>query len=155
MWPIRFAQRLRAALRSAGSGSVAARARCVWHVRRSRTFHSFESGVEIIYIPASRLSTFGITIEEVTEGEVGAAFPAQVDVIVDDSRWATSPDACAVDVEEHALELTEDSAIGEMRHYRIAGKGACPIPALPSSAEATGEVTIGSFRFAGSAVWRD
>jgi hypothetical protein len=118
------------------------------------TQHSFDSGLEVAFIPGRDISGIELRIGEVTEGETGGPFPTRVNVSTEEvRRYGTSPTGCAVELTEHYLERTEDSELGEQRHYRVAGTGSCSEPAVPS--DMMGQISVSDFEFYFSVTWRD
>jgi hypothetical protein len=117
------------------------------------TLHSFDSGVDNVFLSANAQLRFELGIDDIEEGAIGE-YPAHVEVQVEGQRFRTAPDGCSVNVTEHALVSRESSEIGEMRRYRVVGSGSCSVPAQPVNQQ--GEpVTVGSFQFRQPAVWRD
>jgi hypothetical protein len=118
------------------------------------TQHSFDSGLDVAFIPARDISGIDLRIDEVTESETGGPFPTRVIVTTESvRRYGTTPTGCAVELTEHDLERTEDSEIGEQRHYRVAGTGSCSEPAVPT--DMMGQVSLSDFTFFFSVTWRD
>ena len=117
--------------------------------------HSFESGIDVVFITGEGASTVELGIDDVTEGQTGTAFPATIRLSLEDGGdYATPTGGCTATVTEHQLEKTEMSAIGELRHYQVAGAAVCAEPAI-SSAPETGAITFDDVTFRIPAVWRD
>jgi hypothetical protein len=120
------------------------------------TQHSFDSGLDVSFIHVDAQGTskgsLELAIAEVTEGATGADFPTRVMVSSDAlERWQSN--ACLTSITEHRLVRTEDSMIGELRHYQVGGEGACDAALEPSSGG--GSVTLGPYEFSAELVWRD
>jgi hypothetical protein len=58
-----------------------------------------------------------------------------------------------IKIRERDLERTEDSELGEQRHYRVAGTGSCSEAAVPS--DMMGQISVSDFEFYFSVTWRD
>jgi hypothetical protein len=117
------------------------------------TQHSFDSGVDNVFLSANAELRFALDIADVEEGATGQ-YPARIEVQVEAQRFQTAPSGCGVNVTEHALVSRENTEIGEVRHYRVVGSGSCSTPAAPVNAQGD-PVTIGAFQFRLPAVWRD
>jgi hypothetical protein len=117
------------------------------------TQHSFDSGIDNVFISVDPTYTFDLGIEDVREAELGS-YAAHVAVGFEGRRWSTLPRACSVTIDRHLLESREASNIGEQRHYRVSGSGTCSVPA--KSADTTlADVTIRPFFFHIPVTWRD
>jgi hypothetical protein len=115
--------------------------------------HSFDSGIELSYIPAQEVSNIELDIAEITEGETGANFPATVVVHLDvGTRYSVG--ACTAEITEHRPDGTETTSIGELRNYVVVGTASCTEPALPPP-PATGTIEVGALSFRIPATWRD
>jgi hypothetical protein len=117
------------------------------------TQHSFDSGLEVMFVGVSADGSLELQIADVTEGETGADFTTRV-IVVDAANERFQANDCLTSVSEHDLLETETSNIGELRHYQVGGEGSCPSPLTPLNA-AVGEATLGSFAFRAQFTWRD
>ncbi|HEY6560236.1 MAG TPA: hypothetical protein VI072_23285 [Polyangiaceae bacterium] len=116
------------------------------------TQHSFESGVDNLFLSTNAELRFELGIADIEEGATGQ-YPAHVEILVEARRFRTATNGCSVNVTEHALVARENTEIGEVRRYRVVGSGSCSAPAEPVNEQ--GEpVTVGSFQFRQPAVWR-
>lgn len=117
------------------------------------TQHSFESGLEVMFVGVSAEGSFELQIADVMEGETGADFKTRV-IVVDAAHERFQGNDCLTSVSEHRLLETEASTIGELRQYQVSGQGTCPSPLTPLNAE-LGEAALGSFAFRAQFTWRD
>jgi hypothetical protein len=117
------------------------------------TQHSFDSGVDNVFLSTNAELRFALDIADIEEGATGQ-YPARIELQVEAQRFRTAPGGCSVNVSEHALVSRESTEIGELRHYRVAGSGSCSDTANRVN-EPGAPVTIGPFEFRQPAVWRD
>ena len=117
------------------------------------TQHSFDSGVDCVFLSSNADLRVALGIADIEEGETGQ-FPASVEVSMDAQRFRTTPNGCSVSVTEHVLTSRESTEIGEVRRYRVAGSGSCSEPAKRVNEQGE-SVTVGPFQFRQPAVWRD
>jgi hypothetical protein len=82
----------------------------------------------------------------------GEDYEAEVSVTDDDAGRFQSGD-CAVAITEHQLVETEDSVLGELRHYQVSGEGACTSALVSASGDS--EATLADFAFRARFTWRD
>lgn len=116
------------------------------------TQHSFDSGLEVLFVHVESRASLELKIGAVTEGETGSDFVTRVIVSAYEQRFQGN--ACLTTITEHELLETEASAIGELRHYQVSGEGSCPDALSPEQAE-VGEATLDSFAFRAQFTWRD
>jgi hypothetical protein len=134
-------------------GGAVSRSQRVSEQLACATQHSFESGVDNLFLSANAELRFELGIADIEEGATGQ-YPAHVEILVEAHRFRTAPNGCSVNVTEHALVARENTEIGEVRRYRVVGSGSCSAPAEPVNEQ--GEpVTVGAFQFRQPAVWRD
>jgi hypothetical protein len=117
------------------------------------TQHSFDAGLDVLFVGTKDQGTFELAIDDVIEGETGSDFPTSVSVTNDEGeRWQAS--GCLTSISEHRLLEVEASAIGELRHYQVSGEGSCSDTLTPST---TGlePVTATAFTFRSQFTWRD
>ncbi len=116
------------------------------------TQHSFDTGLDGIFIGTETKGTLELLVDDVTEGEVGE-FPARV-VVTSTARENWQGAGCTATLSEHRLLRTEASTIGELRHYQVSGEGTCADP-LESVPAGGAPVTVGPFAFRAEFTWRD
>jgi hypothetical protein len=117
------------------------------------TQHSFDTGLEVLFIGTNAQGSLELVVDDVTEGEVGSDYPTHVVVTNPASeRWQSS--RCRASISEHRLVETELSEIGELRHHRVSGDGSCaePLERTPAGGDS---VTLGPFAFRAAFTWRD
>lgn len=116
--------------------------------------HSSGTGLDIVFLPSSKLESLSLEITAIAEGETGS-FGAEITITTEaGQRYRTAPGSCTVEITEHTLEEIEQSEIGELRRYQTAGTGVCNEPAR-SSAGTGDALGIGEFAFRSTAVWAD
>jgi hypothetical protein len=118
---------------------------------------SVDSGIDNLFLLSHAVAQFQITIDEVREGEIGADFPAEIDLYdMTSARWGTPEGACAVEIVENVLDTVEEHAeYGLIRSYTVGGTGYCTGEAVPTGQGAYGLIGISQFDFRLPSVWRD
>lgn len=117
------------------------------------TQHSFDTGLDVVFIGTDDKGTLDLAIADIAEGETGSDYPTRLTVTnAAEERWQGS--GCLTSVSEHHLANIEDSEIGELRQYQVSGEGTCTEPLESVSADAA-PVTLTSFAFRAGFTWRD
>ena len=117
------------------------------------TLHSFDSGLDALFIGTNAKGTLELIVDDVLEGETGSDFPTRVVVTsTEKAHWQSA--GCLTSISEHELLEIEASEIGELRHHQVSGEGSCPEPLVPESAGDDG-VMLGPFTFRAQFTWRD
>jgi hypothetical protein len=117
------------------------------------TPHSFDSGLDAIFIGTNAKGTLELVVDDVTEGETGSDYPTRI-TITSTAKEHWQGAGCLTSLSEHRLVRTEASALGELRHYQVSGEGSCrtPLDSVPAGGDA---VNIGPFAFRAEFTWRD
>lgn len=117
------------------------------------TLHSFDAGLDAVFIGSNAKGTIELAVRSVTEGETGSDYATHVNVTsAAKEHWQS--DDCLTSITEHRHSSTEQSSLGELRHYQVTGNGSCSAPL--ESAPAGGEpVTVGAYEFRAEFTWRD
>lgn len=110
---------------------------------------SFESGIDADFIfIEDELSSVELIVEDVLEGETGAGFPAQLELVHEDGReWRAK--SCLAEIIEH-----EPIGPGELgwERYRVGGTATCdPATSVPSGSGA--DVIVDTFTFVVTLSW--
>jgi hypothetical protein len=117
------------------------------------TQHSFDTGLDVLFIGTNSKGTIELAVDDVAEGETGSDYPTRVVVTsMTNERWGSN--GCLASISEHRLLELESSEIGELRHHRVSGEGRCAASLEAESAGADG-VTLGPFTFRAEFTWRD
>jgi len=117
------------------------------------TQHSFDTGLDGVFVGTNAKGTLELVVDDVTEGETGSDYPTRITVTSPaKERWQGT--GCLASITEHRLVKTEASEIGELRHYQVGGEGSCskPLESVPAGSDA---VTLGPFAFRAEFTWRD
>ena len=117
------------------------------------TLHSFDSGLDGIFIGNDAKGTLELMVDNVTEGETGSDYPTRI-LVTSTAKEHWQGSGCLTSLNEHRLLKTEASEIGELRHYQVSGEGSCN-EALDALATGGDGVTIGPFAFRAEFTWRD
>lgn len=117
------------------------------------TQHSFDAGLDGLFIGTNAKGTLELIVDDVAEGQTGSDYPTRV-VVTSPTKEHWQGTDCLTSISEHRLVNTEASEIGELRHYQVSGEGTCtkPLDPVPTGGDA---VTIGPFAFRAEFTWRD
>jgi hypothetical protein len=118
------------------------------------TQHSFDTGLDGVFIGVNAQGSLELAIAEVAEGETGEDFPTRVTVTTSGAKERWQGSSCLTSISEHRLVKAEDSEIGELRHYQVGGTGGCAEDLVSAQAGNAG-LTLGTFEFRAEFTWRD
>ena len=108
---------------------------------------SFDSGVEVGYLaPGATVERVDLSIDEVTEGETGTSFPAEVgiEVATESYTWVS----CTATISEH--EYVGPAELGD--DYRVVGTVTCPVDA-PADSGSPSTVSLDELEFVVTTSW--
>lgn len=117
------------------------------------TLNSTGAGVWGSFTGPNNKGKIELDIDNVTEGQTGKAYPSTV--IVEDAaanRWRGN---CLAEVTEHKALEVQQSTVGELRHYQLAGTVACSNPLTPLSAGSSETVFVDRLEFRTQVSWRN
>jgi hypothetical protein len=117
------------------------------------TQHSFDTGLDVIFIGTSAQGSLEIAVEDVAEGETGEDYPTRV-MVTNPAKQRWQSPGCVTSISEHGLVEVEDSEIGELRHYQVSGSGSCA-EELESVPAGDAGVSLDAFAFRAEFTWRD
>jgi hypothetical protein len=117
------------------------------------TLHSFDAGLDAVFIGTDTKGTLELAVRAVTEGETGSDYATHV-LVTSTAKEHWQSDGCLTSITEHRLLSKEQSSLGELRHYQVTGDGTCsaPLDSVPAGGE---PASVGPYAFRAEFTWRD